>query len=368
LESGTPPTYPGTSDVDRREFMNHRDKESTSAMDTLKAGVVGCGAIADAVHLPVYDSNSNTELVSVAEIDAKRRSAVASKYSISSSYDDGAKMIEEENLDIVSICTPPNTHRELFVQAAENGCNIYCEKPLALSTEEAEAMEEAAEENSVVTQVGYTIRYANNYRKILEWAEQKLLGEITNAEFFCLVNPPEDSWRYDSSISGGGILTENFPHWLDFYLELFDGTLQVNDAEIRSVHTSDVEDYASISMSSSGTSVRVIAKWIEPGMTFKALKKNVLVTTEGEFEFNRDDLEGNIRGQGINFKRGHLPFVSIGPLFQTWRGASEDLPEKPLIDFIQHAMDGDRETEAPVSWGKKVTELRERIYDAGGVR
>lgn len=333
-------------------------------MSDLNVGIVGAGSIAEHAHIPAYRSHPKVNLWSVAEVDDTRRREVAETYPVDRVYEDGFSMIDDEPLDIVSICTPPQSHKSLFIYAVKNDCHVYCEKPMATGTDETEAMRDAADNSSVVTQIGYTVRYANNYKKVLNWKETGMLGETLEATFHCLVNPPGDEWRYDPSVSGGGVVTENLPHWLDFYLELLNGDADVTEAELRSVHTSGVEDYATTTLSANGSTVRIVAKWVEPGMTYQTQKQNVLVASEGEVKFDREHLDGNIRGHGVQFKYGETADISLGPLFQHWVGASEALAEKPITDFVEHVADGSH-TQTPAAWGHKVTQLREQIYRVG---
>lgn len=335
-------------------------------MPELDVGIIGAGTIAEIAHIPAYRNSDHTRLTSLCDVDVERRREVAREHSIPGTYADAETMLAEADLDVVSICTPPATHEELFVASVAAGCHVYCEKPLATDVPAAERMVSAAADRDVLTQVGYMKRYANNYRKIRTFVENGLLGDVFSVHLDLLVNPPTAGWRYDPSVAGGGIVTENLPHWLDFYMRLFDETPEVSRARLACVNTGDVEDFADITLSFGDTDLDVTAKWIEPGFTYRALRKNTLVGVNGEIEFDEERLDGNIRGKGVHFKHGAPPTVSIGPLSQMWFGVSEDTFPKPVADFIERLAAGASETAAPVEWGLEVSKVKAEIYEVGG--
>jgi len=114
----------------------------------IRIGVIGCGRIAG-VHINGYARNNNVELVAFCDIKEDNAQQRAHRFN-ARSYTDYKKMIKEENLDGVSICTPPFTHKEIAIEALNKGINVLCEKPLAVSVNEAKEMVEAARNNGVL--------------------------------------------------------------------------------------------------------------------------------------------------------------------------------------------------------------------------
>jgi len=219
----------------------------------------------------------------------------------------------------------------------------------------------------VFTQVGYAKRYTNNYQKVLTFIQNGMLGDIYEATLHLLVVPPTSSWRYDPDIAGGGIITENLPHWLDYYMLLFDGTPSVTRSKFDRINTTNVEDFAEITLSFDEVNLNIVAKWIEPGFTYKALLKNTIVGINGELEFDQERLEGNIRGKGFYFKHGETPSIALGPLFQAWYGVSENTFTKAVADFIDYVAVGEQPV-ASIDWGVEVSKVKETIYEKGGGR
>ena len=97
----------------------------------LKTGIIGCGKVGD-FHAKAYAQLENSEFTAVCDANLERAKAFAERYNVHA-YSDIAEMIQKEHLDVVSVCTPHPIHCDPAVTAAENGCNVLIEKPLASS-------------------------------------------------------------------------------------------------------------------------------------------------------------------------------------------------------------------------------------------
>ena len=327
-----------------------------------QVGIVGAGEIAEVGHLPVYSSHSSIDVVAVADLNRERAKTVANDYGISHIYEDGQSLIDQEPLDAISICTPPSTHREFFISAAERGMDIFCEKPFALSVQDAERMHQAASQNDITTSIGYSPRYLRNYKKVASYVNTGLLGEPLEGSVRCIVPPPSTSWRYDPDVSGGGIITDMAPHWFDFYLELFETVPEVKDVNLNNIHTSDVEDYGSFELSFGDVDIDMTFRWMKSGMTSKAIRENKQVAEEGNVQFDRDYLEGNITGNGVRFKRGKAPVLSLGPLLNVYPRVNESSHQKAVSEFVEYLSKGTGDIVGSKR-GLEVSRIKSRIYN-----
>lgn len=334
-------------------------------MRTLRAGVIGGGEIAQVAHLPAYQSSDAVELAAVADLNLERRKKVADEFGIESVYESATDLLTDDSLDMVSICTPPSTHKELFVEAARQGFDVYCEKPLTTDSESARHMAAVAADNETITQVGYTLEYAENYRKVKTYVENGLLGDILSCQIYCLIPSPTTAWRYDPAVAGGGIVSDMLPHWLHYYWKLFGRKPVVDSSRIHQIHTDGVEDFAEIKLSYGETTVQAILQWTQTGLTSESIRTNILSATEGTLEFNQETLQANIRGKGVSFKHGESPLVSIGPLVQVWGQTAEELYTKPVLSFIEHVSNRNFDTTAPIGCGVEMMTMLEDIYAAG---
>lgn len=156
-----------------------------------KAVIIGLGNIGyglsryDAgfavTHFEAYIDNKQTDLVAVSDIDAKAESLLKkrSDYKKINFYNDWRAMIKSENPEIVSICTPDETHYKILKGITENSCvkAIWCEKPLAQTLKQGREMVALCKTKNIKLAVNYIRRYDEFYRKV-RGSLEKLLGEV----------------------------------------------------------------------------------------------------------------------------------------------------------------------------------------------
>ncbi|MBT2654889.1 Gfo/Idh/MocA family oxidoreductase [Bacillus sp. ISL-18] len=133
-------------------------------MKKIRVGVIGCGSIAQHRHLPEYQVNPNVELTAVCDINQERAIETAEKYGVLS-YTDFNELLKSGEVDAVSVCTPNYLHAPITIAALEAGLHVLCEKPMATSKEEAEAMIAAAEKNGKKLMIGHNQRFVPSHQK-----------------------------------------------------------------------------------------------------------------------------------------------------------------------------------------------------------
>jgi predicted dehydrogenase len=131
--------------------------------DLLKVGVVGVGNLGQ-WHARIYSELDDAELVGVHDADDKRAQRIARKYRTTAFRDVSALA---DKVDALSIATPADTHFSVAMPLLENGTHLLVEKPIASTTDDAEAMVKAAEKNGLILQVGHVERF-NPVMKYLE--------------------------------------------------------------------------------------------------------------------------------------------------------------------------------------------------------
>lgn len=112
-------------------------------MKTVKVGIIGCGSIAQLRHLPEYKMNKEVEIVAVCDINEQRAIEVSKQYG-AKVYKNYEELLASETVDAVSVCTPNYLHAPISIAALNKGVHVLCEKPMATSKEEAQAMIQAA--------------------------------------------------------------------------------------------------------------------------------------------------------------------------------------------------------------------------------
>jgi predicted dehydrogenase len=170
-----------------------------------------------------FDLPMRPELTVLAGRDAVRVADAAGRLGWSSVETDWHRVLEREDVDLVDVCTPGDTHAEIAIAALEAGKHVLCEKPLANTVAEAEAMAEAAARaatRGVRSMVGFTYRRVPAIALARELVAQGRLGEIRHVRAQYLQDWIADpqvpmSWRLEKDKAGSGALGDIGAHIVD---------------------------------------------------------------------------------------------------------------------------------------------------------
>ena len=117
--------------------------------DKLKIAIVGCGAVAEKRHIPGFARlKRKITIQAVCDKNQDLSMKVATQYGIPRVYTSQDEMLAKEKLDIVDVCTPPQIHAPIAIEALGHGCHVLMEKPMALSVADCDSMIEAAQKNN----------------------------------------------------------------------------------------------------------------------------------------------------------------------------------------------------------------------------
>jgi predicted dehydrogenase len=184
-------------------------------MSTIKVGLLGGGGIVDA-HIRGYrayaDAIEVTAVADVADETARRRAAELG----AEAYTDFRQMIVEAELDAIDICLPHHLHAEAIVAAAQAGKDILCEKPLCLTVEEADLVQEVVRATGVTLMCAHNQLYLPAVTKAKQLLDDDLLGTVyevrTTDSFYNDFQPESMGWRASVVTSGGGELMDTGYH------------------------------------------------------------------------------------------------------------------------------------------------------------
>lgn len=170
-------------------------------------GVIGTGAIA-AKFADAVSVIEDAEIVAVANRTLEKAQQFAERFGIETVYDDNAKLLADESIDAVYVATLNTTHFEVVKQALEAGKPVHCEKPLVMSSAEAEELVALAREKNVFLGENLWTRYLPVYQRIRELIAEDGIGEIRviHADYFFRIEFSETSRFFDRSVGGGTIL------------------------------------------------------------------------------------------------------------------------------------------------------------------
>jgi len=148
--------------------------------DKIRIGIIGVGQIGK-VHLRNYRSIEGAEIVALADIDEPEGARVAEEFKIPNIYNNGYKMLERDDLDAVDICLHNNLHMAGTLAALRAGNNVYCEKPMAGTYTDAEAMYKAAEETGKLLSIQLGTLYSKETKVAKYLIDGGHLGKVYHA-------------------------------------------------------------------------------------------------------------------------------------------------------------------------------------------
>lgn len=184
--------------------------------DKIKIGIIGAGNIAQSAHIPAYLAQDDVELYAVYDINNSRAKEVADKFGFKYAVGSLEELVSMEELDAVSVCTWNNGHKDAVIAAANAGKHILCEKPMAMTVAETEAMAEAVRKNNVIFMMGFVNRFRVESKIIKELADAGKFGEIYYAKCGIIRRRGTPlGWFTDLSKSGGGPVIDLGVHAID---------------------------------------------------------------------------------------------------------------------------------------------------------
>ncbi|KHD84619.1 Gfo/Idh/MocA family protein [Heyndrickxia ginsengihumi] len=165
----------------------------------MKIGVIGCGSIAQHRHLPEYAAHPDAEIVAVCDIVPERAQTIADQYG-TRAYTDYHEMLANEEVEAVSVCTPNYLHAPISIAALHAGKHVLCEKPMALTVEDADKMIEAAKSNQKTLMIGHNQRFVRSHEIARELIESGKIGKIYSFRTTFGHGGP-DTWSVDGKHS-----------------------------------------------------------------------------------------------------------------------------------------------------------------------
>jgi predicted dehydrogenase len=185
-------------------------------MSKIKVGIIGTGGISH-FHMHGYLARpDDCEIVAACDINEPKLKAFGEKYGITKLYTDYNEMLASEKLDAVSVTTWNSVHCPASVAALNAGVNVICEKPMAMNTEEALQMEDAAKKNGKLLQIGFVRRFGMDALAAEDFINSGAAGDIYFANVSYLRrNGCPGGWFGDKRYSGGGPLIDLGVHVMD---------------------------------------------------------------------------------------------------------------------------------------------------------
>lgn len=218
--------------------------KKVSRTKRIKWGAAGCGRFTELSFIPAMEFLRKGSINSVYSGTEARAKQIADKYGIPKYFCSYEEFLKSD-INAVFIGSVNSNHYEQVIKAAEAGKNILCEKPLAMTSSQAEEMVKVCEKNNVHLAVNYTHRFHPLVTKAKEILDSQMLGRLTSISMnFNIDIPPTNNFRFDPKLSGGGALRDLGTHMIDL-MRFFGGEIEsINGVLDNIIYKSDVEDFA----------------------------------------------------------------------------------------------------------------------------
>lgn len=190
-------------------------------MKKVKIAIIGCGTIANNAHIPAYLKNEHAEIVYFCDSKFERAEAAAAKYGCGKAVADYNVVLNDPEVDAVSVCTPNNVHASISMACLRAGKHVLCEKPAARTYEEALQMQQVQHETGKVLNIGVVNRFNDSVNLIKRMIDDGKLGNIHHVyvSFRDHRSIPGLGGAFTTkAISGGGALIDWGVHFLDIVM------------------------------------------------------------------------------------------------------------------------------------------------------
>jgi len=170
----------------------------------LNIGMVGCGKIADG-HIEGIQKLGCARVLAVCDLEPILAEQLAVRYSVPHRYSDFDRMLSEHQLDVVHIATPPHSHLALAQKAAEAGCHVFLEKPLALNATDGRRLIDCLHRTNRKMTINYWYNFETPALTLKEFVAKGNLGDPIHIESY---------YGYDLAGGFGQALLSDDRHWV----------------------------------------------------------------------------------------------------------------------------------------------------------
>jgi predicted dehydrogenase len=180
-----------------------------SQKKSINIGIIGAG-FARTTQIPGFRACEGARVVAIASGHRENAEKAAREFGIEHVAGDWREVVAREDVDLVSIVTPPSTHMEMTLGALAAGKAVLCEKPMAMDAQEADKMREAAREKGALALVDHELRFLPGRRKMREMLLKGEIGHVRHAKYIFrsdsrAVREREWNWWSDSKMGGGAL-------------------------------------------------------------------------------------------------------------------------------------------------------------------
>lgn len=307
-------------------------------MDTVRLGIIGLGFIGQ-LHLKHALQAVNVQVAAVAD-SSPRALEAAKALGIRKLYRSYDELLADREVDAVIVSLPTHLHLNCARQAAEAKKDIFLEKPIAVTVEEAKEIIASAKRNSVKLMLGYPLRFNKGFMQVKEDIENGLLGDVVNSHatyvgsgpFFHRADGhspmPVPDWWFNKQLTGGGVLVDLGVHLINLLRWWFGDVVEIKSQFGHRLRM-DFEDSAvCLARFQSGSVAVINVGWFSQEYLLRL------------------DLLGSVKSVSVS----HMPPSTMSALYQMLTKGMTSF-NQPHFDELQYFVDCVHKDEAPSSTG-----------------
>ncbi len=327
--------------------------------------IVGYGKIGER-HATHITAHQGAWLAGAFDIKNERNSLFESRYPDAVMYPSLGTLLQDDNVDIVSVCTPNHTHADIVIAVLNAGKHVLVEKPMAIKKVDCENMIHIALKTGKNLYVVKQNRFNPPVQAVKQLLDQKKMGRILSIAVNCYWNRNENyysssDWKGIKALDGGTLFTQ-FSHFIDVVYYLF-GDMQVLHAQIANVNHRGL-----IEFEDTGVASFILKKHDAPGVlhyTTAAFNHNM----EGSITIFAERATIKIGGKYLNtieyqatdgFDITDLPQSSPPNTYGEYEGSMSN--HDKVIDNVVKSLEGKGEIMTNAYDGLKTVEIIENIY------
>ncbi|KAA9089182.1 Gfo/Idh/MocA family protein [Microbacterium radiodurans] len=259
-----------------------------------RVAIIGTGGIAHAHAEALRDLSDKAEIVAVADVDEARARDFAERFGAAGIYTDAAALFDAESLDLVHICTPPQSHVPLALLAQRAGVPALVEKPIALSLSELDVLVASEATTGVPVLTVFQHRYGEAAQRLRRIADSGALGRPQVATCETLWYRPAEyfdvPWRGRWEVEGGGPTMGHGIHQFDLMLAILGPWSKVTAFAARQSRPTDTEDVSvALAEFDNGALATVVNSVVSPRETSRLRFDYEYATVEVEHLYGYSD-------------------------------------------------------------------------------
>lgn len=212
----------------------------------IKVGIIGCGKIAQKRHIPEYAEHPQAQILAYYDLNLARAQALAAQYG-GKAYDSYQALLANTDIDAVSVCTANHSHAGITIAALNAGKHVLCEKPMATTLEDCEAMVATAKANKRFLMIGQNQRLAKAHVKAKQLLKEGLIGDLVTFRTTFghagpetwSIDPGKDTWFFDKNQAVMGAMADLGIHKTDLIHFLTDQTIVETTARLLTLDKRD---------------------------------------------------------------------------------------------------------------------------------